>query len=78
MIPAHAWLGTRMVIDDYLSKYSFVRSLNGIIALLACLGLLGLASRPPGIGGSIKRLWRKPKAAESEDDESEEKEEAHH
>jgi len=72
MIPAHAWLGTRVVIEDYLSQYSFIRSLNGLIALLSCFGLLALALTPFGLGGSIKRLWRKPKVEEIEEETEEE------
>lgn len=59
-IPAHAVLGMRLVIDDYVptsAGKSVSKILLSLLALIVSGGLLTLSFVGDGIGGSVRRIW---------------------
>ena len=62
LIPAHAHLGTRNIILDYVPRQFQFPSMWGlrIAGVLAFLGLLKI-NQTTGISDGIKHLWRAPK-----------------
>jgi hypothetical protein len=62
-IPAHALLGLRLVVEDYVPTdggKTFSKLLLAILAAIAAGGLLNLSLNGPGVGASIRRIWAAP------------------
>jgi len=59
LLPAHGYLGTKLIIDDYLPGSKFAHWLLILLTFLAGFGLLNINMSGEGVSGTATRLWRK-------------------
>jgi succinate dehydrogenase (ubiquinone) membrane anchor subunit len=64
-IPLHSHVGLNYVVSDYVPRALQLPVRVGVAGVtgVMVLGLLKLSLAGPGVGGTIKRLWRRPEAA---------------